>query len=167
MFWIPLDLLIFINIHLTTIHYYSFRKVFKEKFIIYSLRIWPLTTHRDEERYTISHTKEVTCFVLTADSQHVVTGSRDASLKVWQVIGGKLTQVLLLALKIIKWICSNILGWWLVFSLCLSLRLIYFWGWVDISCAEWEYKLIKVSNYCGNLIGRVKLWSSTLANVSW
>ncbi|XP_046664715.1 protein qui-1, partial [Homalodisca vitripennis] len=60
-----------------------------------SLRIWPLTSHRDEERFTISHTKEVTCFVLTADSQHVVTGSRDASLKVWQVIGGKLTQVLM------------------------------------------------------------------------
>ncbi|XP_039293837.1 NACHT domain- and WD repeat-containing protein 1 [Nilaparvata lugens] len=59
-----------------------------------SLRIWPLTTHRDDERFIVSHKEEVTCFVLTVDSLHVITGSRDMSLKVWQVVGGKLTQVL-------------------------------------------------------------------------
>jgi len=31
---------------------------------------------------------------LTADSLHLVTGSRDTSLKVWQLAGGKLAQVL-------------------------------------------------------------------------
>ncbi|GLG97135.1 F-box/WD repeat-containing protein 7 [Gryllus bimaculatus] len=57
-----------------------------------SLRIW--SVNRDEERYTVSHSEEITCFVLTMDSQHVITGSRDMSLKVWQVAGGKLAQVL-------------------------------------------------------------------------
>jgi len=41
----------------------------------------------------VSHSEEVTCFVLTMDSLHVITGSRDMSLKVWQVAGGKLAQV--------------------------------------------------------------------------
>ncbi|XP_075232823.1 NACHT domain- and WD repeat-containing protein 1 isoform X2 [Lycorma delicatula] len=59
-----------------------------------NLRIWPLTTHRDDERFTVSHSEEITCFVLTVDSLHVITGSRDMSLKVWHIIGGKLTQVL-------------------------------------------------------------------------
>lgn len=64
-------------------------------FFDYSLRIWPLTTHRDDERFTVSHSEEITCFVLTVDSLHVITGSRDMSLKVWHIIGGKLTQVIL------------------------------------------------------------------------
>lgn len=49
--------------------------------------------NREDERYTVSHSEEVTCFVLTMDSLHVITGSRDMSLKVWQVAGGKLAQV--------------------------------------------------------------------------
>ncbi|XP_068081226.1 protein qui-1 [Anabrus simplex] len=57
-----------------------------------SLRIWAVS--REDERYTVSHSEEVTCFVLTMDSLHVITGSRDMSLKVWQVAGGKLAQVL-------------------------------------------------------------------------
>lgn len=56
-----------------------------------SLRIWSLT--REEEKYHVSHTDEITCFVITADSLHVITGSRDMSLKVWQATGGKLAQV--------------------------------------------------------------------------
>jgi WD40 repeat protein len=48
---------------------------------------------REDEKYTVSHSEEVTCFVLTMDSLHVITGSRDMSLKVWQVAGGKLAQV--------------------------------------------------------------------------
>ncbi|KAG5678699.1 hypothetical protein PVAND_008347 [Polypedilum vanderplanki] len=57
-----------------------------------SLRIWSLT--REDEKYHVSHTDEITCFVITADSLHVITGSRDMSLKVWQSTGGKLAQVL-------------------------------------------------------------------------
>lgn len=68
--------------------------------LFYSLRIWPLTTHRDDERFTVSHSEEITCFVLTVDSLHVITGSRDMSLKVWHIIGGKLTQVKSLLLLI-------------------------------------------------------------------
>lgn len=56
-----------------------------------SLRIWSLT--REEEKYHVSHNDEITCFVITADSLHVITGSRDMSLKVWQATGGKLAQV--------------------------------------------------------------------------
>lgn len=56
-----------------------------------SLRIW--SVNREDEKYTVSHSEEVTCFVLTMDSLHVITGSRDMSLKVWQVAGGKLAQV--------------------------------------------------------------------------
>ena len=56
-----------------------------------SLRIWSLT--REDEKYHVSHTDEITCFVITADSLHVITGSRDMSLKVWQATGGKLAQV--------------------------------------------------------------------------
>lgn len=59
----------------------------------HSVRIWPVTSHRDEERYQVNHSEEITCFVITTDSLHVITGSRDMSLKVWQVAGGKLTQV--------------------------------------------------------------------------
>lgn len=56
-----------------------------------SLRIWSLT--REEEKYHVSHTDEITCFIITADSLHCITGSRDMSLKVWQATGGKLAQV--------------------------------------------------------------------------
>lgn len=56
-----------------------------------SLRIWSLT--REDEKYHVSHTDEITCFAITADSLHVITGSRDMSLKVWQATGGKLAQV--------------------------------------------------------------------------
>ncbi|XP_019876166.2 protein qui-1 [Aethina tumida] len=58
-----------------------------------SLKIWSLV--KDDEKYTINHSEEITCFVLTIDSQHIITGSRDMSLKVWLVAGGKLSQVLI------------------------------------------------------------------------
>ncbi|XP_060516204.1 protein qui-1 [Cylas formicarius] len=58
-----------------------------------ALKIWSLV--KDDERYTVSHSEEITCFVLTIDSQHIITGSRDMSLKVWQIVGGKLSQVLI------------------------------------------------------------------------
>ncbi|XP_065201622.1 protein qui-1 isoform X2 [Planococcus citri] len=58
------------------------------------LQIWPVMTYREEERFNVSHSEEITCFALTYDSLHVITGSKDMSLKVWQVNGGKLAQVL-------------------------------------------------------------------------
>ncbi|XP_055611687.1 protein qui-1 isoform X2 [Uranotaenia lowii] len=57
-----------------------------------SLRIWSLT--REDEKFTVSHSGEITCFVITADSLYLITGSKDTSLKVWQASGGKLAQVL-------------------------------------------------------------------------
>lgn len=56
-----------------------------------TLKIWSLV--REDEKYTVSHSEEITCFVITMDSLHVITGSRDMSLKVWQTSGGKLSQV--------------------------------------------------------------------------
>lgn len=55
------------------------------------MKIWSLV--KDDEKYNVNHSEEITCFVLTIDSQHIITGSRDMSLKVWQVVGGKLSQV--------------------------------------------------------------------------
>lgn len=55
-------------------------------------KIWSLT--REDEKYVVSHSDEITCFVITADSLFVITGSKDMSLKVWQATGGKLAQVL-------------------------------------------------------------------------
>lgn len=56
-----------------------------------TLKIWSLL--KDDEKYTINHSEEITCFILTVDSLHIITGSRDMSLKVWQLSGGKLSQV--------------------------------------------------------------------------
>ncbi|EEB20232.1 conserved hypothetical protein [Pediculus humanus corporis] len=58
-----------------------------------SLRIWSLI--RDDEKYVVNHSDEISCFVITMDSTMVITGSKDQSLKVWQLAGGKLTQVLM------------------------------------------------------------------------
>ncbi|CAG4977394.1 unnamed protein product [Colias eurytheme] len=60
-----------------------------------SVRIWALAEgDSGEERRGVSHAERVTCVALTADSQHVVTGSMDMSLKVWKLDGCKLSQVL-------------------------------------------------------------------------
>lgn len=56
------------------------------------LKIWSLT--REDEKSSVSHSDEITCFVITTDSLFIITGSRDMSLKVWQATGGKLAQVL-------------------------------------------------------------------------
>ncbi|XP_050313345.1 protein qui-1 [Anthonomus grandis grandis] len=58
-----------------------------------TLKIWSLT--KDDERYTITHSEEITCFEITVDSQYIITGSKDMSLKVWLIAGGKLSQVLI------------------------------------------------------------------------
>ncbi|XP_030246906.1 NACHT domain- and WD repeat-containing protein 1 isoform X2 [Drosophila navojoa] len=57
-----------------------------------TLKIWSLT--QEDEKYSVSHSDEITCFEISADSMHIITGSRDMSLKVWQSMGGKLSQVL-------------------------------------------------------------------------
>ncbi|XP_016940916.3 protein qui-1 isoform X1 [Drosophila suzukii] len=57
-----------------------------------TLKIWSLT--QEDEKYSVSHSDEITCFEITADSAHIISGSRDMSLKVWQATGGKLSQVL-------------------------------------------------------------------------
>ncbi|KAH8331425.1 hypothetical protein KR074_003123 [Drosophila pseudoananassae] len=57
-----------------------------------TLKIWSLT--QEDEKYSVSHSDEITCFEISADSAHIITGSRDMSLKVWQATGGKLSQVL-------------------------------------------------------------------------
>ncbi|XP_030380851.1 NACHT domain- and WD repeat-containing protein 1 [Scaptodrosophila lebanonensis] len=57
-----------------------------------TLKIWSLV--QEDEKYSVSHSDEITCFEISADSLHIITGSRDMSLKVWQSIGGKLSQVL-------------------------------------------------------------------------
>lgn len=56
-----------------------------------TLKIWSIV--KDDERYSVTHSEEITCFIVTIDSQHVITGSKDMSLKVWQTAGGKLSQV--------------------------------------------------------------------------
>lgn len=57
-----------------------------------TLHIWSLT--QDDEKYSVTHSDNITCFTITADSLYIITGSKDMSLKVWQATGGKLTQVL-------------------------------------------------------------------------
>lgn len=53
--------------------------------------IWSLS--RDDERWSVCHAEPVTCCAITSDSLYLVTGSKDMSLKVWQINGGKLAQV--------------------------------------------------------------------------
>ncbi|KAL4131074.1 hypothetical protein QTP88_008425 [Uroleucon formosanum] len=64
----------------------------------FSLHIWPLSVKNEggpwTEKWPVSHTEEITCFVITYDSLQIITGSKDMSLKVWQINGGKLSQVL-------------------------------------------------------------------------
>lgn len=63
----------------------------------YRLHIWPLSVKNEggpwTEKWPVSHTEEITCFVITYDSLQIITGSKDMSLKVWQINGGKLSQV--------------------------------------------------------------------------
>ena len=47
---------------------------------------------------TINHTDRITFVTYSSDSQFMVTGSVDKSLKVWEAQTGKLTQVLCIPL---------------------------------------------------------------------
>lgn len=42
----------------------------------------------------VQHTESITCYKVTFDCETLITGSMDASLKVWEIKSGKLTQVL-------------------------------------------------------------------------
>ncbi|XP_043212309.1 uncharacterized WD repeat-containing protein alr3466-like [Amphibalanus amphitrite] len=56
------------------------------------LYVWTLS--KEHTKYTISHNDAIRCFDVSSDSLHVITGSNDASLKVWTIAEGRLTQVL-------------------------------------------------------------------------
>ncbi|XP_064642967.1 protein qui-1-like [Lineus longissimus] len=56
------------------------------------LNIW--TVLDGDQIKSVSHAERITCVVFTFDSQYIVTGSVDKSLKVWETQTGKLTQVL-------------------------------------------------------------------------
>ncbi|XP_037083985.1 uncharacterized WD repeat-containing protein alr3466-like [Pollicipes pollicipes] len=58
----------------------------------HQLYVW--TLNKNETKNTISHNDVIRCFDVSSDSLHVITGSNDASLKVWTIAEGRLTQVL-------------------------------------------------------------------------
>jgi len=74
--------------------------------VLHRLHIWPLSIKNEggpwTEKWPVSHTEEITCFVITYDSLQIITGSKDMSLKVWQINGGKLSQVRVLPKQIIN-----------------------------------------------------------------
>ena len=55
------------------------------------LYVWKLS--KDNAKSTIGHNDVIRCFGVSSDSVHVITGSSDASLKVWTIAEGRLTQV--------------------------------------------------------------------------
>lgn len=63
-----------------------------------SVRLWSLET--GEEVGSVSHAEEVLCLASTPDNRYIITGSKDSSLKMWQVLagptdkGGKLVQIM-------------------------------------------------------------------------
>lgn len=67
-----------------------------------SARIWSLENGDDnKETVSVSHTEEVLCFAVTPDSRHLITGSKDSSLKMWEAVPsastekpGKLVQIM-------------------------------------------------------------------------
>ncbi|GAB6028415.1 hypothetical protein CHUAL_002575 [Chamberlinius hualienensis] len=57
-----------------------------------SVHLWTLSPENQSTQ--VHHKEPILCHALTIDSRHLITGSKDKSLKVWDVVGGKLTQVL-------------------------------------------------------------------------
>ena len=57
-----------------------------------SVRYWSVYDADIEKN--VSHTESITCYIVTYDCETLLTGSMDASLKVWEIKTGKLTQVL-------------------------------------------------------------------------
>ena len=56
-----------------------------------SLSVWSVAD--GELIKTVSHADVITTAQFSSDSQYLVTGSRDMSLKIWEAATGKLTQV--------------------------------------------------------------------------
>lgn len=69
--------------------YYTIQDAWE--FFDFSLKIWRVSD--GELLQSINHTDKITCISYSADSQYLVTGSADKSLKVWEASTGKLTQV--------------------------------------------------------------------------
>lgn len=61
-------------------------------FLSNSVRYWSVYDADIEKN--VSHTESITCYIVTFDCETLITGSSDASLKVWEAKTGKLTQVL-------------------------------------------------------------------------
>ncbi|KZS13781.1 putative WD repeat-containing protein 18 [Daphnia magna] len=66
-----------------------------------SVRLWSLDlTEEHKEAVAVSHAEEVLCLTCTPDSRYLITGSKDSSLKMWDVLagptdkGGKLVQIM-------------------------------------------------------------------------
>ena len=55
-------------------------------------RLWSYDASEDKE-LQVNHADEILCLALTADSRYMITGSKDCSLKMWQLGNGKLVQV--------------------------------------------------------------------------
>jgi WD40 repeat protein len=55
------------------------------------LQIWRLSDGSVLKE--INHTEKITCLTCTKDSQYLVTGSQDRSVKVWEIDSGKIVQV--------------------------------------------------------------------------
>lgn len=57
-------------------------------------------TEEHKEAVAVSHAEEVLCLTCTPDSRYLITGSKDSSLKMWDVLagptdkGGKLVQIM-------------------------------------------------------------------------
>ena len=64
------------------------------------MRLWSLETTQgsetpaDREVGQFTHSEEVLCLTLTSDSRYLITGSKDCSLKMWQLDNRKLVQVM-------------------------------------------------------------------------
>lgn len=59
---------------------------------IFRLQIWKLSDGSVLKE--VSHTEKVTCLKCSKDSQFLVTGSQDRSVKVWELESGKIVQVI-------------------------------------------------------------------------
>ena len=55
------------------------------------LQIWSLTNGSIIKE--VSHTDKITCLTCSSNSQYLVTGSIDRSVKVWELPTGKIVQV--------------------------------------------------------------------------
>ena len=60
--------------------------------MVSSVRLWSFDAV-DSKEMQVNHTEEILCLALTADNRYLITGSKDSSLKMWELENGKLVQV--------------------------------------------------------------------------